>query len=218
MSAQPCVIAIDGPAASGKSTVSLRLAERLDFGWINSGAFYRALTWWMLRGVSAPFTAEAAAALLGRTRVRSFFRDRVAVMTLDDMDPTPHLREEGVNDHVSPVSQLPVVRDLVSREIRALAAGRPCVVEGRDIGTCVFPDTPHKFFVDASPEERRRRRAAEGQTDRIEERDRMDAQRALAPLVAAADATVIDSMGLSGDGVVAGIAAGIGSGSAPAAR
>jgi CMP/dCMP kinase len=218
MKPDPCVIAIDGPAASGKSTVSRRLADRLGFGWINSGAFYRALTWWMLRGGSAPFGGEAAAALLARTDVRSVFRDRVAVLLLDGIDPTPHLREDGVNAFVSPVSQLPVIRNLVSGEIRGLAAGRSCVVEGRDIGTCVFPDTPHKFFVDASPEERRRRRAAEGQTDRIDERDRMDSQRALAPLVAAADATVIDSTGLSVDEVVAAIAARIEKGSAAGAR
>ncbi len=218
MKPDPCVIAIDGPAASGKSTVSRRLADRLGFGWINSGAFYRALTWWMLRGGSAPFGGEAAAALLARTDVRSVFRDRVAVLLLDGIDPTPHLREDGVNAFVSPVSQLPVIRNLVSGEIRGLAAGRSCVVEGRDIGTCVFPDTPHKFFVDASPEERRRRRAAEGQTDRIDERDRMDSQRALAPLVAAADAVVIDSTGLSVDEVVAAIAARIEKGSAAGAR
>jgi cytidylate kinase len=117
----------------------------------------------------------------------------VARLLLDGVDPSAHVREPEVNAHVSPVSQLDVVRAVLSGQFRALAATRDCVIEGRDIGSCVFPETPHKFYIDASPEERLRRRAAEGETDRIAERDRMDSQRAVAPLVAAQDAIVIDT-------------------------
>jgi cytidylate kinase len=112
------------------------------------------------------------------------------------------LRDEIVNKNVSTVSAVPAVRDFVSGYLRRLVGGRTAVVEGRDIGSAVFPDTRHKFYLDASPEIRRKRRAAEGQEDEIEARDRMDSSRAAAPLVRAVDAQVIDTSALSLDGVV----------------
>lgn len=196
------VIAIDGPAASGKSSVARGLASRLGYAWVNSGAFYRALTWWLLRQGETSFSEAGAARILEATKLCVEIRDGVASLTLDGMDPGPFLRDAEVNANVSQVSQLAVVRALVSRELRSLATQSGCVIEGRDIGTCVFPDTPLKFYVDASPEERLRRRMAEGQEDKIGERDRMDSQRALAPLVAADDATKIDSTHIAIDEVI----------------
>ncbi|MEX1118280.1 MAG: (d)CMP kinase [Terrimicrobiaceae bacterium] len=187
------MIAIDGPAASGKSTVAKRLARRLGFAWVNSGAFYRAITWWLLKESSRGVDESSAREVLSRTELSAGFESDVARLLLDDMDPSAHLREPEVNANVSPVSQLDVVRAVLSSQFRALAATRDCVIEGRDIGSCVFPQTPHKFYIDASPEERLRRRAADGEADRIAERDRMDSQRAKAPLIAAADAIVIDT-------------------------
>ncbi len=187
------VIAIDGPAASGKSTVAKRLAQRLGFAWVNSGAFYRAITWWLLKESPRGLDESSAREVLSRTGLSAGFEGNIARLLIDDIDPSAHLREPEVNAHVSPVSQLDVVRAVLSGQFRALAATRNCVIEGRDIGSCVFPQTPHKFYIDASPEERLRRRAAEGETDRIAERDRMDSQRAIAPLIAADDAIIIDT-------------------------
>ena len=187
------VIAIDGPAASGKSSVARGLASRLGMGWVNSGAFYRAVTWWLLSHGKPPFTEDFVREVLERTEVRVGFLDGKSFLTLDGINPLQHLREGEVNSFVSSVSQLGVVRERVSDVLRLLACEQACVVEGRDIGTCVFPETPFKFYVDASPEERLRRRKAEGQEDRIAERDKLDSQRTLAPLVAAADAERIDS-------------------------
>jgi len=193
----PRVIAIDGPAASGKSTVARELAQQLGFCWINSGAFYRALTWWVLQGANSAPENVVAVARLQSAGVTSEFRGNDACLLVDGVDPSGHLREAAVNASVSRVSQIPEAREIVGRELRRLASLRDCVVEGRDIGTCVFPETPCKFYVDASPEERARRRSADGETDRIAERDRLDSQRAVAPLFAASDAMVIDSTHLT---------------------
>jgi len=197
------VIAIDGPAASGKSTVARRLARRLGFAWVNSGAFYRAITWWLLKESPDGVNESAAREVLSRTEMSAIIEGDVARLLLDDVDPSEHLREPEVNAHVSPVSQLDVVRAVLSGQFRALAATRDCVIEGRDIGSCVFPQTPHKFYIDATPEERLRRRAAEGETDRIAERDRMDSQRAVAPLIAAPDAIIIDTTHIGIEEVIA---------------
>mgnify|MGYP001025845584 CR=1 FL=1 len=192
----PCrVIAMDGPAASGKSTVARLLADRLDFALVNSGAFYRAIAWVLLQesGHSVTSEEDTARKILESTNIEVVFEGRSARLSLNGQNPTPHLREPGVNAHVSVISQFPFVRNLLGDIFHSLAAERDCVVEGRDIGTCVFPDTPYKFYIDASPEERQRRRAAEGQTDRVAERDRRDSLRAVAPLTAAPDALRIDT-------------------------
>ncbi|GAB4174112.1 MAG: (d)CMP kinase [Terrimicrobiaceae bacterium] len=191
------VIAIDGPAASGKSTVARRVAADLGYGWVNSGGFYRALTWWLLRCAGSACTPEEAAAVVARTTFTSVFRGFEATLSLDGNDAWPHLREPEVNSHVSPFSQFDSVRDRLNGEFRRLAGERPCVVEGRDIGSCVFPETPYKFFIDASPEIRRLRRQAEDHSDEIATRDRLDSGRARAPLVAAPGALVIDTSHLS---------------------
>ena len=112
------------------------------------------------------------------------------------------MRDSRVNLHVSLVSAVPAVRDLVSTRLRALAKERDVVMEGRDIGSAVFPETPYKFYLDACPEIRRQRRAAEGQSDEIEARDKMDSSRKTAPLKIAGDARVIDTSHLTLDGVV----------------
>ena len=197
MSSLKMVVAIDGPAASGKSSVSRKVAEALGFAWVNSGAFYRALTWHLLEEPPAVASRAAAVEKLSRANVRSEFSGDTARLLINDYDPSEMLRSPEVNRHVSPVSQYPEVRELVGRELRALAGCRDCVVEGRDIGTCVFPQTPYKFYVDAEPEERARRRRAQGEQDAIAQRDQLDSQRPLAPLAAAADAVILDSTHLS---------------------
>lgn len=202
------LIAIDGPAASGKSSVARRLATALGFSYVNSGGMYRTFTWEALRAGVDATDAEAVAHFARAATVSwEFDGDGVLVFGLNGHTSTDHLRDDLVNRHVSAVSAVPAVREVISRELRTLAADRPVVMEGRDIGTAVFPETPFKFYLDASPEVRRQRRAAEGQDDHIEHRDRIDSSRTTAPLAKASDAMVVDTSHLTLEGVVAAILA-----------
>ena len=197
-----CVIAIDGPAASGKSTVSREVARRLGFVYVNSGAMYRALTWYALEKTRDGIVPDRVPDLIAGAKIRCEIIGQAARIMIDDVDPTPHLRNAPVNYHVSQVSAIPQVRSIVDGLMRECAREHDLVVEGRDIGSIVFPATPYKFYIDASPEVRQRRRAAEGQRDEIVARDRADSSRVAAPLVIAEDALVIDSSHLTIDGVV----------------
>ena len=198
------VIAIDGPAASGKSSVSRRLAKRLGFAYVNSGSMYRAVTWEVLRqGADTTSPTDVANALSGSEIACGIGDDGDSFIRINGRVPDEALRDSSVNQHVSLVSAVPLVRDLVSARLRALAENRDVVMEGRDIGSAVFPETRFKFYLDASPEIRRRRRTAEGQSDEIEARDKLDSSRKAAPLMIAGDAIVIDTSHLTLDGVVA---------------
>jgi cytidylate kinase len=196
------VIAIDGPAASGKSSVARELARRLGFVYVNSGAMYRAMTWLVLeRGLSAHDIA-AIEQLAQHTPLISKLRGNESVLLIDGVDPEPFLRDDRVNENVSLVSSVPRVREILLDHLRRYAERNDLVMEGRDIGSVVFPETPFKFYIDASPEIRLRRRAAQGQRDRIGARDEADSSRRAAPLIIAEDAHVIDSSNLTIDGVV----------------
>ena len=197
-----CVIAIDGPAASGKSTVSREVARRLGFVYVNSGAMYRALTWYALEKARDGIVPDRVPDLIAGAKIRCEIIGQAARIMIDDVDPTPHLRNAQVNYHVSQLSAIPQMRSIVDGLMRECAREHDLVVEGRDIGSIVFPATPYKFYIDASPEVRQRRRAAEGQRDEIVARDRADSSRVAAPLVIAEDALVIDSSHLTIDGVV----------------
>lgn len=196
------VIAIDGPAASGKSSVARALARRLQFAYVNSGAFYRSLTWWVLHQGGDPESFDDVTAVVANTRLESGYQGDDAYLLLDGIDATPHLRDHVVNGAVSPVSRVPFVRESLMTHLRQLAEARDTVMEGRDIGSVVFPGTPYKFYIDASPEVRKQRRQAQGQQDEIATRDRIDSSRPNAPLTIAEDALVIDSTHLTVDGVV----------------
>jgi cytidylate kinase len=196
------VIAIDGPAASGKSSVARELARRLGFVYVNSGAMYRAMTWLVLeRGLSAHDIA-AIEQLAQHTPLVCKLRGNESVLLIDGVDPEPFLRDDRVNENVSLVSSVPRVREILLDHLRRYAERNDLVMEGRDIGSVVFPETPFKFYIDASPEIRLRRRAAQGQRDRISARDEADSSRRAAPLIIAEDAHVIDSSNLTIDGVV----------------
>jgi cytidylate kinase len=196
------VIAIDGPAASGKSSVARELARRLGFVYVNSGAMYRAMTWLVLeRGIPAD-DAAAIERLAENAAIACKLRDRDSLMLIDGVDPEPFLREDRVNDNVSLVSSVPRVRKILVDHLRRYAETNDLVMEGRDIGSVVFPETPFKFYIDASPDIRLRRRAAQGQRDRITARDEADSSRRASPLIIAEDAHVIDSSNLTIDGVV----------------
>lgn len=197
------VIAIDGPAASGKSTVARALAARLGYRFLNSGDLYRAVTWACLqRGIDC-HDVGAVASATGQTRVEVGCDGSEYFPLIDNEDPRAHLRKEQVNANVSPVSTVPAVRYIVSAAIRAHAQGRQTVIEGRDIGSAVFAETPYKFYVDAPAHVRQLRRRNQGQKEEIARRDLIDSTRKTDPLTVAPGATVIDSSTLDVPGVVA---------------
>lgn len=196
------VIAIDGPAASGKSTVARALAGRLGYRFLNSGDLYRAITWACLhRGVDCADPGSVASAAAA-ARVEVSCGDTDYYPLVDGQDPRPHLRDEEVSANVSPVSAVPAVRYILSAAIRSHALGRQTVIEGRDIGSAVFPETPYKFYIDAPAQVRQRRRRNQGQNEEIARRDLIDSTRQTAPLTIAPGATVIDSSVLDVEGVV----------------
>lgn len=197
------IIAIDGPAASGKSSVAKRVALRLGFSYVNSGSMYRAVTWELLRQGIDPSNAESVKTALDSMELGCGFTTAgESFIRINDQTPDAELTESFVNNNVSTVSAIPAVRHLIVARLRALVNERNVVMEGRDIGSAVFPDAPHKFYLDASPEIRRLRRAAEGQTDSIDLRDKQDSSRAEAPLQVAKGACVVDTSHLTLDGVV----------------
>jgi cytidylate kinase len=196
------VVAIDGPAASGKSSVARELAHRLGFAYINSGAMYRAATWYVLENGVASDDAEQIARLIESAPIVCDLEQNESRIRFGEIDPANSLREDRVNEGVSLVSSVLRVREILVEKMRSYAQARDVVMEGRDIGSVVFPDTPYKFYIDASPEIRRQRRAAQGQRDQIAARDRADSSRRASPLIIAEDAHVIDSSNLTIDGVV----------------
>src|SRR6266436_233071 len=191
------VVAIDGPAASGKSSVARELARRLGFVYVNSGAIYRAITWHILQKRIHVEDTDCIARALESVAITSSLRDAELCILIDGIDPAEHLRDNRVNENVSRVSRLPMVRQIVGRKLHEYTSNNDLVVEGRDIGSVVFPNTPYKFYVDASPEVRLQRRAAQGERDEIALRDRADSLRPVSPLVIAKDAHVIDTSHLT---------------------
>ena len=192
------VIAIDGPAGSGKSTTALGVARALGFRYVDSGALYRAATLIALRRglvdgerVEGPAVARAFAA----TRVEQRSRDEENEVLLDGEPVGEALRSPEIARLVSRVAAEPEVRRVVTERLRAIAREGPLVMDGRDIGTVVFPRARLKVFLDASVEERARRRSAADRRpvapDALAHRDLLDATRATAPLAPAADAVRI---------------------------
>jgi cytidylate kinase len=205
------VIAIDGPAASGKSTVSRRVAAALDALYVDSGALYRGVTWAALEKGFAGTESQAVLQVMHDSRFTFYIRDGAVVFAIDGYQPVAELRTEAVNRHVSPVAAMPDVRVQVVAWLRDMVRFGGLVMEGRDIGTKVFPAARHKFYLDASPDERARRRHGETRgaasvTDirsSISRRDDIDSRRQIDPRKVAPDAVSIDSTQLSIDDVVA---------------
>jgi cytidylate kinase len=202
MKATHRVIAIDGPAASGKSSVARELAYRLGFVYVNSGAMYRAMTWHALQNRIDPRDSNSVASCAERARIVRDLKSGEMRILINGIDSSSHLRDDTVNKSVSLVSSVQRVRTILDEEMRNYAGDYDLVIEGRDIGSVVFPDTPYKFYIDALPEVRRQRRAAESDRDEIAARDRADSSRKASPLVVAKDAEVIDTSHLTIEGVV----------------
>ncbi|MBI5685464.1 MAG: (d)CMP kinase [Verrucomicrobia bacterium] len=191
--ARPVVIAIDGTSGSGKSTVAKALARHFGFFHVDTGSMYRAVTWHCLqRGADCNDTAAVVRAM---REMKSEFRpiSGSIVMLLDGADPGEALRSEAVTQNVSLVARVPEVRTLLVAEQRALVRFGSLVMEGRDIGSVVFPETPFKFYVDADPAVRAARRAGDGYADQVTRRDQLDSTRKVSPLVMAPGAFFVDT-------------------------
>ena len=193
MNHQHSVIAIDGPAASGKSSVSRRLSSRLGYLHVNSGIMYRALTWSVLRSGIQAGDSGAVADHLDGLDICCGISGEEATLTVDGIDPGSELKSSEVNTGVSTVSKIPEVRDVLVAKQREYLDVADIVMEGRDIGSVVFPETPYKFYIDAAVEIRAKRRMDEGIEDNLAERDAVDSGRETSPLVIAEDAAVIDT-------------------------
>ena len=199
------IIAIDGPAGAGKSTVSRALAVALQLDHLDTGAMYRAVTFGVLaRGIDPAAREEVAEAAEDMT-----IDVGATSVVVDGVDATTAIRGRDVTDSVSAVAANPMVRDLLVRRQREWVADRGGgVVEGRDITTVVLPDADLKLFVTASPRVRAERRVAEtgGDVDQVEasiiERDRRDSTRSASPMTVASDAVVLDTSDLGIDEVV----------------
>jgi cytidylate kinase len=187
------VIAIDGPAASGKSTVARLIAKKLNFVYVDTGAMYRTYAWLALDKKIDPTSREAVKALIKDVKFECLVSWKQLSLRVDGVDPTPHIRSEEINQTVSKIASVPELREFLVIEQRKLRNDHPLVMEGRDIGTVVFTDTPHKFFLDADPEVRNQRRQLQGQADTVSNRDQADRSRTVAPLIKAADALPVDA-------------------------
>ena len=196
-------IAIDGPVASGKTTVGWLLAQKLGYRFLDTGVMYRALTWAALEAGVNPKDSTGLVRL-AREQVMEvvFQQDGKVSILVSDRDVTPYLRHHEVGQNVSLVARVAGVRDVLVSQQRCIAEEGPVVMAGRDIGTVVLPDAPVKVFLMASVAERARRRRAELQAlgydvpyrrvlEELEQRDRLDSERRVAPLRPAPDAHVI---------------------------
>jgi cytidylate kinase len=201
------VIAIDGPSASGKGTIAKRVAQRLGFHYLESGALYRLIALIALR---RQLTAEAAIAEAAEEMDLVFQEDEIL---LEDQDVSEQIRHEVVGNRASEIAPLPRVRQALLKRQRAFRQPPGLVADGRDMATVVFPDAALKIFLTATPEVRARRRYKQliekgiaanlaALSRDLAERDRRDATRAVAPLVPAHDSQVLDSSALSIEEVV----------------
>jgi cytidylate kinase len=201
------VIAIDGPAASGKSSVARRVAKELGWLYVNTGNMYRAVTWAVLNAGFELKETEAIAAYADSVKLE-FVTDEqkhIHMLTNGRALTDAELNTQAVNAAVSIIAQVPEVRTRLVNEQRALASQGPLVMEGRDIGSIVFPDSPHKFYIDASEAVRAARRKDQGLNDAVGLRDKLDSTRKTAPLIVPEGALRIDSSDMTLEQVVAAV-------------
>jgi CMP/dCMP kinase len=189
----PIVIAIDGTSASGKSTNAKLVAKALNYVHVDTGAMYRTLAWYCLKQKIHLHDPKAVAAICRKWKTSLECVDQHVQLWVDGYYPEKEIRTSEVSAAVSAVAAIPRVRDWMKKTQRDCIRFGNLVMEGRDIGTNVFPETDFKFYLDAHPDERSRRRAAEGVHENLVARDQRDSQRAAAPLMIALGAKVINN-------------------------
>ncbi len=199
------IVAVDGPASSGKGTITKLVGEKLGLINIDTGAMFRCVTLNMLQENVTMNEEEKIEEILKNIKIEMNEEGKIF---LNGSEVTKRIRENDVNDFVSPVSTIPIVRSKLVELQRKVAQGKNVIMEGRDIGTVVFPNADLKIYLDASPEERARRRVAQNKEKGIEssynevlekiiDRDKRDSSRELAPLKKAEDAIYIDTSNMT---------------------
>ncbi len=191
----PIVIAIDGTSASGKSTNARMVARELGFIYVDTGAMYRTLSWYCLQQRVDVQNEKAVAALCRRWKTSLECADNEVHLLVDGYYPAREIRTAETSAAVPHVAAVPKVRQWMKQKQRECIRFGDLVMEGRDIGTNVFPETDYKFYLDASLAERSKRREAEGVQENLAARDQRDSQRAAAPLMVALGAKVINNSG-----------------------
>jgi CMP/dCMP kinase len=195
----PVVIAIDGTSASGKSTNSKLVAKALGYVHVDTGAMYRTLAWYCLQQRVDVQNAKAVAALCRRWKATLKCAESNVYLAVDGYYPAKEIRTAEVSAAVSHVAAIPKVREWMKKTQRDCVQFGNLVMEGRDIGTNVFPETDFKYYLDAQLAERSRRRAADGIQENLAARDQRDSQRAAAPLMIALGAKVINNSQMTSD-------------------
>ncbi len=195
----PIVIAIDGTSASGKSTNAKLVAKALGYIYVDTGAMYRTLAWYCLEKKIDVHDAKAVATACRRWKTSLECVDDKVHLLVDGYYPAKEIRTSETSNAVPLVAAVSKVRDWMKKKQRECIQFGNLVMEGRDIGTNVFPETDFKFYLDACLQERTKRRAAEGVQENLAARDQRDSQRAAAPLMVALGAKVINNSGQTAD-------------------
>jgi cytidylate kinase len=200
---QPIVIAIDGTSASGKSTNAKLVAKTLGYVYVDTGAMYRTLAWHCLQKRTDVHDAKAVAALCRKWKTSLECTEknhlRAVHLLVENYFPEKEIRTSEVSAATSVIAAVPKVRDWMKKKQRECIQFGDLVMEGRDIGTNVFPETDFKFYLDAKLEERTARRAADGVDENLAMRDQRDSQRASAPLMIALGAKVINNSNMTSE-------------------
>ena len=209
------IVAIDGPAASGKSTAAIGVAKALNITHIDTGAMYRAITFGLIKNQINFKDVEAIEAYLNIFKLKFFIKENKTALMLDNTDITEKIRSNKINENVSEVSAIKIVRRFMVKIQREMAKDNDCILEGRDIGTVVFPDADYKFFITANDKSRAQRRLMDLVSvgdkkanelnivlDELRVRDHKDSTRVHSPLQKADDAIIIDTTHLDINEVV----------------
>jgi cytidylate kinase len=209
------IVAIDGPAASGKSTAAIGVAKALNITHLDTGAMYRAITFGLIKNQINFKDVKAVEAYLSNLELKFSIKEKNTALILDNTDITEKIRSSKINQNVSEVSAIKIVREFMVKIQREMAKDTDCILEGRDIGTVVFPNADYKFFMTANDRSRAERRLADlvsvgdkkvseldAVLDELRVRDLKDSTRLHSPLQRADDAIIIDTTHLAIDEVV----------------
>jgi cytidylate kinase len=197
--AMPVVVAIDGTSASGKSTNAKLVARALGYVYVDTGAMYRTLAWYCLKNSIDVNDAKAVANVLRKWKTRLDCLEKKVILLVDEYYPEQEIRTAETSAAVPHVAAVPKVRDWMKKVQRECIQFGNLVMEGRDIGSHIFPETDFKFYLDACINERSRRRAADGIEENLAARDHRDSQRAAAPLMVPLGAKVINTSGMTAE-------------------